>query len=131
MHDAQGPLESLPLPGLPVNPVPVVQNPLAAIDYQVTQLHDGRHVLGGRPGRFQETAAERKKRRLKRKKKWRGGKWPKWARSPLAVAVVAEGALQQAVERHQGDVVERLDVRLALCRQVAPLVLEDGSHARR
>lgn len=70
-----------------------------------------------------------KKRRLKRKNG--GGKRPKWARSPLAVAVVAEGALQQAVERHQGDVVERLDVRLALCRQVAPLVLEDGAHARR
>lgn len=49
MHDGQGLPESLPLWRPPVNPVPVVQDLLAAGYNEVTQLNDGHHVLAGRP----------------------------------------------------------------------------------
>lgn len=49
MHNAQGLPKALSLWRPPVNPVPVVQNLLAASYDEVTKLHDGQHVLTGRP----------------------------------------------------------------------------------
>lgn len=56
MHNGQGLPESLSLRRPPVNPVPVVQDLLAAGYNEVAQLHDGQHVLTGRPAVATETS---------------------------------------------------------------------------
>lgn len=50
--------------------------------------------------------------------------------SPLTVAVVAEGTFQQAVQRHERDVLKGLHAGAALGRQAAPLVLRDRNKRR-